>query len=244
MNEYIRNELNRQTSFIADQIPNCRIIGTFLRGSQNYGLANENSDVDSVILIFPSRDEFIMNKQATNYTIDDGDNKVQVLDIRLFFHQLKKSSPNCLELLFTKYFILNPDYSLEWEAIVKQREKIALHNIDRLFASLKGFIWTNIKQFENVKDKKHKKAYQILRIGEMIQNLIEGKTYEESLKCKSELTKKIKNKEITGLGNFPIEVGKMACAKIDKTPFLVLEEGEFLDQMQRDIMLSFIRKVF
>ena len=244
METNIIHELNRQTEIISKTIPNCRIIGTFLRGSQNYGLGNENSDIDSVVLIFPSREEFIMDKQATNYTIDDGDNKIQVLDIRLFFKQLRKSSPNCLELLFTKYSIINPDYALDWESIVKQREKIALYNMGRLFASLKGFIWTNIKQFENVKDKRHKKAYQILRIGEMIQSLIEGKSYEESLKCKSKITKKIKNKEITGLGNFPIEVGKMACAKIDKMSFLVLEENEFLDQMQRDIMLSFIRKVF
>ena len=239
----VRKELVRQYTMIADKIPTCRIIGIFLRGSQNYGLANENSDVDSVVLVFPSKEDFIMNKQAINYTVDDGDNKIQVLDIRLFFHQLRKSSPNCLELMFTKYSHLNLDYSLFWENIVSKREEIAYLDKNRLMQSLRGFVCTNMKQFKNVADKQHKKGYQVLRIWEQICGIVNGKTYEESLQSKFIVTKMLKNKEIPA-DDFVLEFGELACAKIDNLTPYETKDKDILDTLQKDIMLAYIRRVF
>ena len=239
----VSKELIRQYTMISDKIPTCRIIGIFLRGSQNYGLTNENSDVDSVVLVFPSKEDFIMNKQAINYTIDDGDNKIQVLDIRLFFHQLRKSSPNCLELMFTKYYHLNLDYSLFWENIVSKREEIAYLDKNRLMQSLRGFVCTNMKQFKNVIDKQHKKGYQILRIWEQVCGIVNGKTYEESLQSKFIVTKMLKNKEIPA-DDFVLEFGELTCTKIDNlTPYETKDKG-MLDALQKDIMLAYIRRVF
>ena len=239
----VRKELIRQYAMITDKIPTCRIIGIFLRGSQNYGLANENSDVDSVVLVFPSKEDFIMNKQAINYTIDDGDNKIQVLDIRLFFHQLRKSSPNCLELMFTKYYHLNLDYSLFWENIVSKREEIAYLDKNRLMQSLRGFVCTNTKQFKNVIDKQHKKGYQILRIWEQVCGIVNGKTYEESLQSKFIVTKMLKNKEIPA-DDFVLEFGELTCIKIDNLTPYETKDKDMLDALQKDIMLAYIRRVF
>ena len=241
--EKILSELKRQYNIVCEEIPECRIIGIFLRGSQNYGLANENSDVDSVVLVFPSRKDFIMNREAINYTIDDEDNKIQVLDIRLFFNQLRKSSPNCLELMFTKYYHLNLDYHSFWENIVSKREEIAYLDKNRLMQSLRGFVCTNMKQFKNVADKQHKKGYQVLRIWEQVCGIVNGKTYEESLQSKFIVTKMLKNKEIPA-DDFVLEFGELACTKIDNLTPYETKDKDVLDALQSGIMLAYIRRVF
>ena len=39
-----------------------RILGIFLYGSQNYGFTTEKSDVDSRVIIFPTFEEFCLQK--------------------------------------------------------------------------------------------------------------------------------------------------------------------------------------
>lgn len=244
--EKVLSELNRQYDIVCEKIPECRVIGIFLRGSQNYGLANENSDIDSVALIFPSKEEFIMNKEATNYTIEDGkENKIQILDIRLFFSQLRKSSPNCLELLFTEYYINNVDfgYDYHWNILKMKADEIAYLDKDRLLQSYAGFVNTNMKQFENVESKRHKKGYQILRIWELVKGILEGKAYSECLISKSPYTKMIKNKEVPA-DDLILDMGKVVCLKIDSQPSFEKKDATILDRLQKDMMLFYMKKVF
>ena len=42
--------------------PENKIIGIFVSGSQNYGLADENSDVDTKLIITPSINDFVFNE--------------------------------------------------------------------------------------------------------------------------------------------------------------------------------------
>lgn len=87
------------------------VIFTALVGSQNYGLATENSDVDTYSFILPSYDDFLLNKEPKSYEIElkDG-SKACVKDIRLLFKLIKKASPNSLECILSKYMIINPHY--------------------------------------------------------------------------------------------------------------------------------------
>lgn len=45
------------------------VVGVFLRGSQNYNLDCDNSDIDTVAIVLPSIDDVILNKQpiSTKY---------------------------------------------------------------------------------------------------------------------------------------------------------------------------------
>ena len=87
------------------------VIFTALIGSQNYGLATENSDVDTYSFILPSYDDFLLNKEPKSYEVElpDG-SKTCVKDIRLLFKLLKKPSPNSIECILSKYIVFNPDY--------------------------------------------------------------------------------------------------------------------------------------
>ena len=248
MREKIMNELERQLKLVYERIPSVRVLGIFLRGSQNYGLANENSDVDSVALVFPSNEDFIFNRKPENYIIKDGEhNQIQVLDIRLFFHQLRKSSPSCLELLFTKYEIVEVPYWFSWNRIKEHREKIAYLNKNNLLKAYQGFIHTNMKQFLNVPDKRHKKAYQILRAWEIVTKILRNSSYEEALYCQTELTRMIKDKEISvdnSNAELIMDIGNMTKQKIDNMEELESVEDNILDKLQKEIILFYMGRVF
>lgn len=103
-----------------------RIVGLFLQGSQNYGLDDEESDIDTKLLVIPTLEEVIFNKQPISTThILENDEHMDAKDIRLYFQCFRKGSPNFLEIMFTEFYILNLEYADLWQSVVKMREDIA-----------------------------------------------------------------------------------------------------------------------
>jgi hypothetical protein len=63
-----------------------RIVCLVLQGSQNYGLADEESDVDSKLLLAPTLDEIIFNKKPVSTThIRANDEHIDAKDVRLYW---------------------------------------------------------------------------------------------------------------------------------------------------------------
>ena len=88
-----------------------RILGIFLYGSQNYGFATEKSDVDSRVIIFPTFEEFCLQKDWVSKTIElENGEHIDIKDIRLMHDCFRKQNINFIEILFTKYRYLNPEY--------------------------------------------------------------------------------------------------------------------------------------
>ena len=88
-----------------------RFLGIFLYGSQNYHMANENSDIDSKIIVIPTFEEFCLNKNWVSKELrSDEDEHIEVKDIRYMREMWQKQNINYLELLYTEYFIINPKY--------------------------------------------------------------------------------------------------------------------------------------
>ena len=100
-------------------------VGIFLQGSQNYKLDYEGSDVDSKLIVLPSFEDFVLNRKPQSYThIMENDEHVDVKDIRLMFDCFRKQNINFVEILFTKYRILNPKYeSLFYPVVRRWRNK-------------------------------------------------------------------------------------------------------------------------
>ena len=118
------------------------VLGIFLIGSQNYGISTEKSDVDSIILILPSFKSMATAATpiSTCHTFENGE-KCHLLDIRLFVKNFKKYSLNYLEVLFTKYYVINTLYLKEWRELVKERELLAKANPEKLYTCLKGMAY-------------------------------------------------------------------------------------------------------
>lgn len=96
-------------------------VGIFLQGSQNYKLDYEGSDVDSKLIVLPSFEDFVLNRKPYSYThIMENDEHVDVKDIRLMFDCFRKQNINFVEILFTKYRILNPKYASLFQLCISE----------------------------------------------------------------------------------------------------------------------------
>ena len=88
--------MNRMNEHLAHYQANYKNdwVGIFLQGSQNYGLDYENSDIDTKIIVLPSFEDIILNKQPISTTsVLPNDEHLDVKDIRLMFDCFKKQ--NC-----------------------------------------------------------------------------------------------------------------------------------------------------
>lgn len=106
--------------------PEERIVALILQGSQNYGLADEESDVDTKLLLVPTLDEIIFNKKPVTTThIRENDEHIDAKDIRLYWQCFRKGNINFVEVLFSEYYIVNPMYEDLWEEMRNMAEQIA-----------------------------------------------------------------------------------------------------------------------
>ena len=105
------------------------VVGIFLYGSQNYEMETESSDIDSKAIVVPSFDDFLEEKKPCSfiYKFDNGE-QVDCKDIRTMFANIKKQNINFVEILFTKYFILNPKYEELFLPVLRRREYIGRYN--------------------------------------------------------------------------------------------------------------------
>ena len=105
------------------------VVGVFLQGSQNYELDYEGSDIDTKAIVLPSFRDFILNKKPVSTThILETNEHVDIKDIRLMFECFKKQNINFLEILFTKYYVLNPAFAKIYQPMLDNAERIAHYN--------------------------------------------------------------------------------------------------------------------
>lgn len=109
--------------------PEERIVGIYLQGSQNYYLDDEESDVDTKLLVVPTLDEIIFNRKPVSVThIRDNDEHIDAKDVRLYWQCFRKGNPNFVEILFSRVSYVNPMYQDLWDDMVAMAEQVARVN--------------------------------------------------------------------------------------------------------------------
>lgn len=139
--EFINKKLKEHYECMLSLYPANRIVMVGLQGSQNYDMDDEDSDVDTKCIVTPSLDEIVMagNSVSTTHFLIDGrlvyTKEEQAIaehcdakDIRLYWKTLLKSNINFVEILFTKYSIINPLYKDLWDKVLSIRESVARVN--------------------------------------------------------------------------------------------------------------------
>ena len=122
---------------------------TSLQGSQNYGLADDKSDVDTKTLLIPNLKQALFEKPITETIILDNGEHADVKDIREMFRMFEKQNTNFIEILFSPYVYINHKYAYEWTWLVSHREQIATaHPRQTILANL-GHVREKIKKFDN-----------------------------------------------------------------------------------------------
>lgn len=195
---------------VLNLFPENRIIGIFVSGSQNYGLVDENSDIDTKAIITPSINDFVFNHSPISSThIMPNEEHIEIKDIRLIINCYKKQNINFVETLFTNYFILNPIYEDIFLPLMNN-EDIPHYDEEATLNCVKGMIETNYRQLAGTRTQRPeivekfgynpKKLDNILRLVEFAQSYIDGKPYLECI-CPSnpEYHKSIKREKINNI---------------------------------------------
>lgn len=168
------------------------VVGIFLHGSQNYQLDTEDSDIDTKAIVLPKLDDIILNKKLTSFTHVMPDNShLDLKDIRLIFDILKKQNMSFLEILFTKYSIINPKYKEKFAPIIENNELIAHYNPIGSVKSMRGMALEKYKCMEHphpaVMNKIEKYGYDpkqlhhIIRLNDFMVSYINGVKYSDCL---------------------------------------------------------------
>ena len=174
--------------FLKDQIVLCA-----LQGSQNYGLQLPDSDVDTKLIVLPSfKDIALSSKPVSTTHIRANDEHTDWKDIRLYMETFRKQNLNFLEILFTDYRIVHPDYEPYWDILVKNREGIARMNPYRAVKSMQGIAKEKYHAMEHRYPAKAdiidaygydpKQVSHLVRVRDYLDRYIAGEKYEKCLK--------------------------------------------------------------
>lgn len=169
-----------------------KVLGIFLQGSQNYCLDYDGSDIDTKAIVVPSFEDFVLNRKPASTTLVLEDNShLDVKDIRLMHECFRKQNINFIEILFTKYKYMNPEYEALYQPMFDNNEKIAHYNNYAAVNCIAGMVYEKHKAMEHpyptLMDKiekygwDNKQLHHIIRCEEFLKRYIDGVPYAECL---------------------------------------------------------------
>ena len=257
--EWIMTRLAEHYEEAKEHFDESRIVGIFIQGSQNYGLDYEGSDIDTKLIVVPTFEEIAFNKKPHSTTHIRANNEhIDFKDIRLYIETFRKQNLNFLEILFTPYKIVNPQYAEFWQKLVDAREAIAHYDIHRAIKSMKGIALEKYHAMEHRYPSKvdiidqygydSKQLHHLLRVEEYLARYIAGESYEKCLIPNPIRAKRLRAiKENNGL--LSLEEARAAADASMKIIEMMCEEGltyysegydpeveKLLKEVQYDIM--------
>ena len=191
--EYINKRIQEHYDYIKNDYD---VIYLGLQGSQNYELDvyddEYKSDIDTKAIILPSFEDFVYNRTPISKTIVLPNNEhIDVKDIRVMFETFKKQNINFIEILFTKYGIINKEYADLIGLLLANKEEIAHLNYNQALRCIAGMSMEKLKALQHpyptIIDKIEKYGYDpkqlhhILRMNDFIKKYKSGISYERCL---------------------------------------------------------------
>lgn len=188
--ERIQNRLKSDFKYVENL--GYTVLGVFLQGSQNYELDYEGSDIDTKAIVLPSFGDFLLNrKPASTTSILPSNEHIDIKDIRLMHECFRKQNINFIEILFTKYRYMNPEYETLYQPMFDNNERIAHYNNYAAVNCIAGMVYEKHKAMEHPyptlieKIEKYgydnKQLHHIIRCEEFLERYINGTSYAECL---------------------------------------------------------------
>lgn len=190
----ILERVSEHAEYIEKQLPDYPRIFTALQGSQNYGLADAESDVDTKTLVLPVFEELVFAKKRMSTTLEVAPTieHADVKDVREMFTCFRKQNINFLEILFTPYVDVNPTFEEHYLSLHEAREEIAHLNPYQALRSMIGCLMEKYHAFDHPypsiawKIEKYrydpKQLHHMLRFKEfLIRFFVDGDPYEDCL---------------------------------------------------------------
>ena len=193
--EWIMEQVNRHYQEALTLFPEDRIVGVFLQGSQNYGLDYEGSDIDTKCIVLPTLEDLIFNRKPVSTThVLPNEEHLDLKDVRLYFQTFRKQNLNFMEILFTKYKIVNPTYEQYWNRLIENNEQIARYNPVGAVKTMKGIAMEKYHAMEHRYPSKvdiidkygydGKQLHHLIRVGEYLSRYLNGEKYADCLTSK------------------------------------------------------------
>lgn len=235
--EWIMNGVREHYEEAKQYFDESRIVGIFYQGSANYGLDYAGSDIDTKLIVVPSFEDIVFNHKPISTThVRYNNEHIDIKDFRLYRQCFEKQNLNFLEILFTPYKIVNPQYEQWWNRLVENREAIAHYDIHRAIKSMKGIALEKFHAMEHKYPSKvdiierygydSKQLHHLLRVEEYLQRYIKGHTYEECLIPTEEVANELRKiKEDNGYLN-------LAAARIEADRALLRIEKMCADALE------------
>lgn len=190
--EYINKELKKHYEEALKYFDEQHIVGIFLQGSQNYGLDVDGSDIDTKLIVTPTFKEIVRADNPVSTThIMNNEEHIDFKDVRLYIKTFLKQNPNFLEILFTRYFYVNPLYEDLWMQLIEHREAIARYDI---LANVKAIRGVALKKYHSMEHRypskiaiidkygyDPKQLHHLLRMEDFLVNYLKGISYEGCL---------------------------------------------------------------
>lgn len=176
------------------------VVALMLQGSQNYDLdiytEEYQSDIDSKAIILPSFEDFVQNKSPFSYTyILDNNEHIDTKDVRIMCEMLKKENISYIELLYTKFTIINPEYKDIFELLIKNRDEIVNINKNQFLRCISGMATEKRKAlthpYPTIIDKINrygfdpKQLHHLARLEEFITRYVNGAELKDCYKAKN-----------------------------------------------------------
>lgn len=192
--EHIKSRLKAHYKYIESL--GYEIVGVFLQGSQNYNLdiyeSDYMSDVDTKCLVIPKLDNLIKGSAMVSTKYDFEGEQIDVKDVRVMMEMWKKQNQSYIEVLFTKYKLINPKYKSYVNEIIAMRDDITQMNIPQLARCISGMSKEKVCALEHEypatieKIKKFgydpKQLASIIRLTHLIENLFEkNKKFKDAI---------------------------------------------------------------
>lgn len=258
--EFIMQSVMDHYNEALDYFPKDKIVGIMLQGSQNYELDYKKSDIDTKLIVLPSFRDFVLNKQPVSTTHVRANNEhTDFKDIRLMFDCFRKQNINFLEILFTKYKYINPQYRELFQPMFDNAEKIAHYNNFKAVSAIAGMVEEKYHALEHpypaCKDDIDKYGYSpkqlhhIFRCEEFLKRFTSGESYSSCLISNNpHMLLDIKaNVPYTLDGARKVAEEKLISARMIKEDYMASNSpivDREVDDIMNDVLYNIMKKSF
>ena len=171
------------------------------QGSINYGIVDNESDVDTKLLTLPSLKELVLNTKPFNKVLEMPINleHVDCKDAREYFKIFRKSNINFVEILFSDYWIANPLYIDLWLDMRAKAEDLARMNPYAAVGCMRGMAGEKLHALCHEYPSRMpwiekygydpKQLSHLARIAYFIHNYVEGSPYKDCIYPREEVVR-------------------------------------------------------
>ena len=178
-NKELTQIVEQHTMFAAEQSDRIALFGA-LYGSQNYGIATPESDVDTQVWLMPTFRDLYLAAKPYSKELHYGEAHVGSKDYRLMVGELKKQNMNFLETIFTPYYWCSNTYKTEFEYLRNNRELVARYDVNRGVHAFMGHMYNMYNRFK--RDEKPKQVAHLMRLYDCLQRYtLTDEPYEDLL---------------------------------------------------------------